>query len=148
MKKARKCFKEALDNVSKDPELKLNPLYTAALSINAGVADLAAGETKEANAKFERADRMLDDVPGSRNLGGMFAAIDYNLALVKARSKDDGDKRQARQMFEVYLKGQSPDTAWWFLAYQQYAKLGKEIGEKNQPYSSLLRKAGPGACAW
>lgn len=144
VKKARKWFGEALDRAEKSDELRKNPAALAALLINAGVADLAASDLGEAGKKLQAAEKLLLAMK-ERNAQGrsMFNAIFYNQALILARSKSASDKAKAFRMMEEYLDRNSPNSAWWALAFNRYTKLGKEAELTARTRVSFLRKTAP-----
>ena len=143
VKMARKWFAEAIDHLAKDPELKRNPLSMAALLVNSGVADLAAGDAVEADKKFRSATDIVHTQRFTATVRSMESAIVFNRALVMGNSKEADAKERARRLLETYLEFNAPDTAWWEIAYGKYAKLGKELDVKVRTRISFFRKAAP-----
>jgi tetratricopeptide (TPR) repeat protein len=146
--RARQYFQEAVNQLPADKDLA--PLARIAILINAGVADLAAGKDKECAGQFakaqEAARRFSADLPRASATFALYCALCYNRALLAAASPEEARRRAAVAEFEQYLKLASPGSAWWPLAYEQYAKLCKDLDikakEKTQlvsPTQALLR---------
>lgn len=143
VKAAQKWFTEALAKYSSDAELQRNPMSHAALLVNAGVADMAAGDDDGAKEKFKLAGAIAGKLRLTLSVRNMEDAILYNQALLQARSGDANAKTQAIKMFESYLALTSPDSTWWPLAFALYAKLGKDLEITVRARSSFLRKPAP-----
>ena len=142
-KQASKWFAEALDHLQQDPELQRQPLALAALRVNAGVADFARGDAAEASRKFQVADAACQEVaffPGTQTLRD---ALLYNQALPDAHSPEADRKRKACEALERYLSRACPDSAWWPLAHELYAKLAKELKIAARPPAELAAREGP-----
>jgi hypothetical protein len=139
-KKASQYFKEALERLDKDSEAKLNPLATAAVWLNSGVADAARGDLAAAKERFQKVDKMLGKGFFSMALED---ALLYNQALLEAKSPDKDKKRAACSMFETYLIDACPDSTWWPLGYNHYVKLAKETDYKAKPRADLAKRRGP-----
>jgi tetratricopeptide (TPR) repeat protein len=138
---ARKWLRDALEHVKKDPELGKSPLALGSLLINAGVADLAGGDTKEAAAKLGAAAKVLQALRVTPLTRSLEDALLYNQALLEARSPEG--RKKACELLEEYLELASPDSAWWPLAFDRYAALAKELGRPARPRADLARRYGP-----
>jgi tetratricopeptide (TPR) repeat protein len=143
VKKAKKWFTEAEEHLKKDPALKTNKQALAALLVNAGVADLAAGDVKEAGRKFLKAEDITINLPFNSTISSMENSVFYNRALVLARSAESEDKTKACKMLESYLMRTPQNSAWWAQAYTRYAKLGKDMGIKTMARTKFLRQPPP-----
>jgi hypothetical protein len=139
VQKARRYFQEAVSQMPADKDLP--PLARAAVLINAGVADLAAGQEKEGAAKFAQGEeagrKFAGDLPRAPATFALFCALCYNRALVLAASSEEADRRMAVAEFEQYLKLVSPASAWWPLAHERYAKLCKALAVKAKEKSQF-----------
>jgi tetratricopeptide (TPR) repeat protein len=143
VKTARKWFGEALARFDKDPELKKNPVSLAALLVNAGVADMAAGDDAEATRKFRSADKIAATQGFTAVVRGIEEAVAFNQAILSVRGKDRKEKLRAYGLLATYLARTSPESSWWPLAYAHYAKAGKDLGAEVRKPSSFFRKAAP-----
>jgi tetratricopeptide (TPR) repeat protein len=142
---ARKWFAEALQLAAKDLDPRENPVPLAALLVNSGVADLAAGNGSDAQVKFKSAAGLLADVRYSPLVKTLDDALLYNQALVAAASREPGTRKKAYQSLEAYLKKACPDSAWWPLAMSRYEKLAELLGQMPRSKEELARRHGP-AC--
>jgi predicted Zn-dependent protease len=141
VKGACRYFAQALERLSKDTELKDNQLSKAAVLLNSGVADLAAGDTALTRDKFKQVGRILGDAPFSPLVKSLDDALVCNVAYLEARS--DQGKAKACALLERYLVQATPDSAWWQLAYAHYVKLGKETAHQVKAKEDLARRKGP-----
>jgi tetratricopeptide (TPR) repeat protein len=139
--RAAECFQKALEVVEKDDSLP--PLAKAAVWVNASVADLAMGLYEAADKKLARAETINGALPEGplRGAGkaGMRAALLYNRALLADRSQRAED---AWPLYEQYLGSADPDSAWYPVAYDRYAELGKRLNKKVQAKEGLARPRG------
>lgn len=136
--KALSYFRKAYNQKDKG----LDDLNMAALLVNFGVAEQAAGLTKNAAEKFRLARKLLPEVKGLPIRDQLGLALLYNEALVSAASLDPADKARAFIAFEEYLALASPDSAWWALAREQYEKLGMDLGRELLPAEKLSKRFG------
>jgi tetratricopeptide (TPR) repeat protein len=141
-RQAAKWFKEALERAEADPELKQNMLSRAALLSNAGVADLALGDARAADLKFQAVDRMLDGLTARPLARGLDDALLYNTALIDARAAAAEVKTAACKRLEIYLRTTSPDSAWWTLAFERYGKLCSELKQQAKARNELVKRDG------
>lgn len=118
----------------------VNNLNLAALLVNFGVAEMAAGQTSSAADKFRIAKQALPP-RGAAIRHQLDLAILYNQAILKAGEGRDG-KAQAFRELEDYLNRASPDSTWWPLAYERYGTLGKELGFEPLPKEKLAARFG------
>jgi tetratricopeptide (TPR) repeat protein len=139
-KKAGQYFKEALDRVERDPEARDDLVIHLSILANAASADLAQGNVEGARKKFEEAGQVRGKLRLSRVLPSLEDALLYNQALVEARSADKENKLKAYQMLGDYLQQASPDSAWWPLGYDHYAKLAKEAGQAAKSRQELAQR--------
>jgi hypothetical protein len=128
-------LREAAEKAAEDRAL--DPSARAAVLVNAGVAELAAGRAGAARDHFDRAEMAGGRppeagrrAPAARALG---AALAYNRALLLAAP---GERREAVTLLAGYLQTATPASAWWPLAYERYAGLCRELkvparGEKE-----------------
>lgn len=148
--KARQYFQRAIDGMSDDRGL--TPLANAAILINAGVADIAAGESNKCAAKFTKAEQAAresaNDLPRAPATFALFTALCYNRGLLLAASPDETRRGDALPELERYLSTVSPASAWSILAYERYVKLCSELGVKAKdrkdfqgPTQAILRMA-------
>jgi Zn-dependent protease with chaperone function len=120
------------------PDAASHDLADAAVLVNAGVADLALGKKSEALQKFQSAEGISRKaLPGSL-MTTLQDALLFNQALVAASGNQD-DRGRAFTLASTYLGLSSPGSAWYPLAYQLYAKLGKELGREVQPIDRFSR---------
>jgi hypothetical protein len=143
VKQADRWFTEALARYKKDPELRRNPLSFAALLNNAGVADLARGEVDAARFKWQTAAEVSQAAAFTPLVKTLEEALLYNQALLAARAPEAEGKRRAHKLLELYLLRSVPDSAWWALAYGDYARLAKESGLPARPRDELARRQVP-----
>jgi Zn-dependent protease with chaperone function len=130
-RRAEEFFQAAVDRAARDQTL--DPVVHAVLFINGGVADLAGQRQEDAARKFERCEALGSGTAGgagtlSRRNPTLAAALLYNRALLQAASARKTKQRAAVALFEKYLKTANPTSAWWPLAYEQYAKLCQDLG--------------------
>ncbi|MFO0968648.1 MAG: M48 family metalloprotease [Gemmataceae bacterium] len=143
VKQARLAFEQALASTRKDKGVRGNLSSLMSLLINAGVTELADGNVAAAEEKFGMAERVgakLDDVPLIRTLD---VALLFNQALVASEAKDADAKRAALKKWQRYLALAGQDSAWWPLAYDRYAKLARELGDKVTPAEEIVKLLGP-----
>jgi hypothetical protein len=123
-------FRTALELL--DKERRLDDHAAAAVWLNAGVADAAAGNAAAAEAKFARAARIVQGTPP---IGTLEDALLYNRARLAA------PRREAFPLLERYLRQADPASAWWERAYELYAQLGRDLEMPVQPRADLARRA-------
>jgi tetratricopeptide (TPR) repeat protein len=139
VQRAREYFKEATDRMPSD---NLAPLARAAIWVNAGVADLAGGQSKECTAKFIQAEEIarksVGDLPRAPATFALFSALCYNRALLLTEFPDEARQRAAVKEFERYLTITSPASAWWPLAHERYVKSCKDLGAEPKEKERLV----------
>jgi predicted Zn-dependent protease len=140
---ARKYFEAAASGATRGDAV--DPWMKAAIFLNAGVADLAAGQVDDSDKKFTRSSEV-----GTKYFGGVVKvgmvpglanALSYNRAMVLADSKDEKKRKQAVDSYERYLKAANPGSAWWPIAYDRYAALCKDVGKKPIDKDLLIELA-------
>jgi hypothetical protein len=138
---AARLMQEAADAAPNDPTLRDDPLAYAALLVNLGVANLAAGRTREGLAQLDQGEqkaRALAGGAGGRRANAALAStLLYNRAAQLAAAKDRPAREQALGMFEKYLRTTSPLSLWWPLAYDRYAELCQALGQPAKPKDKL-----------
>ncbi len=127
---AARWLQEAADAAAADKTL--DPMAHAALLVNLGVADLAAGNADKGLAHLEQGERVGlaaagRDHPGRGENSALKAAVLYNRALRLAVSKDKDSREMALKLFEEYLTTAGPLSLWRPLAYDRYASLCKDL---------------------
>src|SRR5581483_8267949 len=140
-KEAARWFGEALVHFKNDPGAKNDRLSLAALLTNSGVADLAAGNLRDAENKFVTANGIVTKMKLTNMVASIEDAILFNLGLVDSAG-DPGKKKQALKEFQVYLNQGTPSSAWWKLAYSRYADLGKDLGLAVPAKEVVLKSRG------
>jgi tetratricopeptide (TPR) repeat protein len=140
VKKATQYFKEALEGMDKDPEMKKNPAAKASVLVNAAVADSARGDQEAARAKLKTVDSLLKTNRISFAVEDAYLA---NSALLETKSPNQDAKDKACKIWETYLKNVGPDSAWWPIACDHYDKLAKEAKHTALPRDQLKQAAGP-----
>lgn len=143
VKKANQYFSEALDKGSKDPEFKKSSVARAALLVNAGVAEMAAGDLKEPIRKFRQAVELASDGPLTSVVQTLEEAILYNQALIDAKSTSADDKKKAMKYLVTYLYRVHSDTAWWSLALDRYNQLAKELSLPEKTAKEVTKYQAP-----
>jgi tetratricopeptide (TPR) repeat protein len=128
VKKASRYLQEAVAKAAEDKTLE--SAMRAAVLLNAGVADLAAGRVADAAEKFDQSEKIgRHHPPGGWKSPATLAldsALLYNRALMLAASTDADKRRAAVPYLEKYLQTASPSSNWWPLAYERYKKLSQE----------------------
>lgn len=113
-------------------------LARASVLANAAVADLAAGRTEEANARFEMAQDLQRSFSSESAVGsGITGSLMYQQATLLSNSKDPTDKKKGVKLFEQYLRTIGPSSAWWGLAYKKYVALCESVGVDAQSENGL-----------
>ncbi|NNE35672.1 MAG: hypothetical protein HKN13_10565 [Rhodothermales bacterium] len=108
----------------------------AAVLINSGVADLAAGLLKSSHEQFVGAETQMNAyVSGFRSStdatvhGELYAALQYNAGMLFETQDNNDAQRTALGFFERYLSAMSPSSTWWPIAYKKYAAIGSRLGQ-------------------
>jgi hypothetical protein len=114
-------------------------LSLAALLINAGVADQAAGQAEKAGEKFNEAEKVVLAMRFTPLVKTQEDALLYNQALVAIASKDAEQKRKGCRLLESYLFQACPDAAWWPIAFERYRKLAKDLGMSPMERDELAK---------
>jgi serine/threonine protein kinase/tetratricopeptide (TPR) repeat protein len=129
VQKATRYLREA--QVKTGSEKNLSPFMKVAVSINLGVAELAAGHNDAAERGFSKAeeigDQHAESFPRAPVTGTLYCALLYNRALLLAQSPERSQKRRGREQFERYLQDANPASSWWPLAYENYARLCQDL---------------------
>lgn len=127
---ATRCLQEAVP--AADSDKTLDPIARAAVLINAGVADLARGDSVDCAIKLKKAA----EEAGSRFAGRrrelhnnfrVSNVLDYNRALLLLRSAEKQKRLEAVRLLERYLQSTSQACVWWTLAYDLYEQLCKDL---------------------
>lgn len=148
--KGQALLQEAVTLASADS--RLDSLALAAVHLNAGVADLAGGQIQASSNNMMAAQHALDHNAHSftgqpaeieRMAKGIRSALEFDVALVQAASKDEPRRRAAVALFERYLTRADPSSPWWEVAYEKYAALGKQTDQAVQTAEALKSKAHP-----
>ncbi|HYV39361.1 MAG TPA: tetratricopeptide repeat protein, partial [Gemmataceae bacterium] len=139
-KKTAEALKHFAD-AYKEKGKGLDGLSSAALLVNYGVAEQAAGNNAAASEKFKLARKALPTAKPSPVSSQVALALLYNEATLAA-SGDRDNQADAFMDFEDYLAMSSPDSAWWKLAGEQYDQLGRALGKKVAPSQELSKRFG------
>lgn len=119
----------------------LDGLNLAGFFVNYGVAELAAGQTAEADRKFQQAmDISLKKAKLSNVRIQLEDAILYNIALIDSASADRATRQRAFETFEKYLSLAGSGSTWWPIAYENYEKLGKDLMLPVKTAAAILAK--------
>lgn len=102
---------------------KVDPVILATVLVNAGAGMAAYGDPKVAADIFDKLEKALEETGLGQALA-MSEAVLYNRALLQSKAK----KEQAYELFDTYLQTGRQKSAWWSLAYDNYERLGKELG--------------------
>lgn len=138
---ATRFLTEAAADALKDETL--DPLMRAAILLNAGVVDLAGGNAANSETKFTEVEKLGEQLPGGKRATAtaLATALQYNRATMLMASPNVDQRRRALEQWELYLRAASPASAWWALAYDNYAKLCKDLKETPKTKEEL-QKAG------
>ncbi len=135
MERARAIFDEVVEAALNDNTMDART--KAAVLINSGVADLAAGLLSESHEQFVGAETQINEyVAGFRSStdttvhGELFAALQYNAGLLFESQLNDDSQGLAFEFFERYLSIMSPSSTWWPIAYQKYSSIGGRLGRR------------------
>src|SRR5262249_20906235 len=111
---ATRLLQEAADAAATDKTL--DRVAHAAVGINLGVAQLAAGSPDKGLASLEEGEqvgRALAPGGGHRGNVALIAALLYNRAQELAARNDRASREQALGLLEKYLRTASPLSLWW-----------------------------------
>jgi tetratricopeptide (TPR) repeat protein len=133
---ATELLEEANEAVANDKTL--DPLNRATLLVNLGVARLAGGSRKDGVQKLDQAAAIAQRLPVGE-AAVVDSAVLYNRALLRAGADDPGERKQAVQLLEKYLRTSEDLSAWWPVAYDRYVKLCKEAGVPAKEKRTLLQ---------
>lgn len=140
-KQASRFFAQALTNFRKDRSLTGNYAGLMSLLINAGVADMASGDRAGARELFLAADKI------SVGLGALGKTLDealvFNLAMWESEAPEADVRKAALKKWTFYLMEASPDSSWWPVAYERYARLARELEVKAISRAEFLKGSGP-----
>lgn len=141
---AAKWLRQARD--TPNWEQTAGPSLQAAVLVNNGVAELAAGNRDNAPAMFDRAAAIQEKMAAEKipAVAGLAAALLYNRGVMLADSTVAANRQKAIQMFHGYFRAATPGSAWWPIAYERYAKLCQDLGEKPDTEPSLRQAASSG----
>jgi tetratricopeptide (TPR) repeat protein len=142
--RAARYLRSAAAKAATDPAV--NPLMRATVRVNAGAAELAAGEREAAAKQLAAAEKELrdaDDLPEAPVTLGAVSALLYNRALWLAASPSEAQRREAVKQFEQYLRIAPPASAWWPLAYEHYTKLCRALKQSAETQAELARRGQP-----
>ena len=118
----------------------------AAVLINAGVADLASGETAACAKRLDEAQSAAQAFGAERRPArpvlGLTTGLLYNRSLLRAGSTDGATRAQTVRDLEEYLTTASSASAWWTLAYERYARACGESQVAAKPEEQLRERAG------
>lgn len=144
---ATKFFTDAIKLAEQDTTMNL--FAKASIYINAGVGEIASGQTDQPEEKFKKANAYIMEYigePVSDTMPSYSDEINYNRAEMLSRSSVQSEKLKALQLFETYLQEASESSLWWQIAYQQYIALcttqritAKPIDELQQNSINDLR---------
>jgi tetratricopeptide (TPR) repeat protein len=122
----------------------MDPRTKAAILINAGVADLAAGLLQECQEQLVGAETQINAFANGFRAqtdlnihNELVNALRYNAGLLFETRPATQSKQAALDFFYQYLKSTSPTSAWWPLAYRRYQSLGNQLGTSVASASSL-----------
>jgi tetratricopeptide (TPR) repeat protein len=143
--RAARYLRSAAARAATDPAV--DPLMRASVRVNAGAAELAAGEREAAAKQLAAAEKELrdaGDLPEAPVTLGAVSALLYNRALWLAASSNEAHRREAVKQFEQYLRVAPPASAWWPLAYEHYTKLCRALKQSIKTQAELARRGEPG----
>ncbi len=130
--RARGLFAEAIAAI---PSSSLDNRTRAAIYINAGVADLAAGLLQETQEQLVSAEQQINAFSRSfransdvRIYGELQAALQFNAGLLFANATSAEGRNTAADFFENYLANTSPSSNWWPVAFQKYTEICNTLG--------------------
>ena len=107
----------------------------ASVLINSAVALAAGGETERAAARL----RQAGDALGGE---GAPPALKYNRALLLlSRSGDAKARAEAVGLLVEYLNAESTSSLWWAQAYDLYARLSSEDGQKPVAADAFMKES-------
>lgn len=139
--KALSYFEEA----AKIEDKRVAALNRASFLTNYGVALKAAGRTDEAGEKFEQASKIVATAKGPAVVRDYLEdALLYNVGFLAAAGPARMQKEAGLKLLDRYLKVASPDSPWWKLAYDRYAKLARETGAFASPEDQLAKRSPEG----
>jgi Zn-dependent protease with chaperone function len=114
-----------------------DPLMYAALLVNAGVQQMADGDAAAAEALFVQARGLFESEEAYASAGQVASAVNYNRAMLQARSAEPSVRKSAIERFERYLTSNSSALTWWALAFDAYATLCREQGVEPKTRETL-----------
>lgn len=120
----------------------IDPLTRAAMLANAWVGLYHNDESQNAKvlAQIEqflkRAEQRRQTADAAASVR---AALDYTRARSLAASGDQANRGEAMELLEDYLAATPTTSAWWSLAYDQYADLAKQLGKPAQAADELRK---------
>jgi tetratricopeptide (TPR) repeat protein len=124
-------------------ETGVDPRMHAALLVNAGVVELADGDSEGAEKLFTQARGLFESPEAFDGVGLVASAARYNRAMMLARSSAAADQRAAIDEYATYLGKSSESLAWWSLAYDAYERLCRAQGVEPKPRAELTAGAAP-----
>lgn len=117
---------------------ELEPTVHAALLVNAGVAEMAGGDSAQAEKMFAQAqDLFAGEADGADASNAVTSAIHFNRGRMYAAAGDAAQRQSAIEQLEAYLAAASPASNWWALAHEQYVKLCGEAGVEPKGEETL-----------
>lgn len=107
--------------------------------VNLAAADAAMGNDQKAEQMIKGAEDALKDadvkaLPEAAMIAG---ALQYNRAMLLARSSDAAQQRLAIAELEEYLRRTTPAMTWWELAYERYSALCALLGQRAKTQKDL-----------
>ncbi len=118
-------------------DANVDPLMQAALLVNAGVQQMADGDATAAEALFAQARELFESDEAFAAAGQVASAVNYNRALLQARSAEPAARQSAIEQFEGYLTSNSSALTWWSLAFDAYEALCREQGVDAKSRATL-----------
>lgn len=138
---AQALFDQAVTAI---PGSDLDNRTRAAIYINSGVANLAAGLLRETQEQLVSAERQINAFAlafrGRSDVaiyGELNAALQYNAGLLFSNATTAEGLGTAVDFFESYLVNTSPSSNWWPVAYARYTRLSGQIGREARTVSSF-----------
>jgi hypothetical protein len=126
---ATKLLQEAawLVLTKKDKTLEGEPLATASILINAGVAGLRGGQRSVCQQRLHQSAPFIrtfaNSQEGAPSALSVQDALSYNMALLLESSSQPADWRKAKKRYESYLEEASSASLWRSLAAERYRRL-------------------------
>ena len=105
----------------------------AGIAINLGVAELKSSRRDEAARLFKQAEMALNNLSPS----SLRDALVYSQATISGNSGEEKQRVEAIGLLRRYLATANSSSAWYRLAYDQYAALSRTMGRTTSPIETF-----------